>query len=139
MPVLELDRAQASDKEAFLARFVAVERALKEAIQQQLAAEQALDGKMTAHTASLKQLVARVEERTRGAESVLREQVEAAMGRLRAYAREVEEALDQVRSNPAITPAITGPFRRLPERPATMADRAAGAGTGADHSRRHVL
>eukprot|EP00892_Ulva_mutabilis_P012467 jgi/Ulvmu1/9593/UM054_0023.1 len=86
---------QASDKETYLARFVAVERALKDSIQQQLAAERSLDGKVAAHTAALKRLVARAEERARGGECVLREQVEAAMVRLRAYAREVEEALDQ--------------------------------------------
>lgn len=89
-------QVQANDKEALLARFVTVERALKDAIQQQLSAERALDGKVAAHTAALTKLVQRTEERARGAEDVLRDQVEAAMGRLRTYAREVEESLDQV-------------------------------------------
>lgn len=93
-----INHAQASDKEALLVRFVAVERTLKDAIQQQLSAERALDGKVAAHTAALTQLVGRAEERARGAEAVLRDQVETAMGRLRAYAREVEESLDQVRA-----------------------------------------
>lgn len=93
---------QASDKEKFLARFVTVERTVKDSIHQQLAAELALDGKVASHTAALKQLVARAEERARGAECVLRDQVEAAMGRLRAYAREVEEALDQVCSQDSV-------------------------------------
>lgn len=88
---------QASDKEVLLSRFVTVERTLKDAIQQQLRAEAALDGKMAAHSGALRQMVARAGERAAGAEAVLRDQVEAAMGRLRAYAREVEQSLDQVR------------------------------------------
>ena len=44
---------QASDKEALLARFVNVERTLKDAIQQQMSAERALDGKMAAHSTAL--------------------------------------------------------------------------------------
>jgi hypothetical protein len=89
---------QANDKEAFLHRFVAVEGTLQEAISRQLAAEAGADTKMAAHAAQMDCLAVQQAEAAEAKEAVLREQMEAAMRRLRAYAREVEQNMESARS-----------------------------------------
>lgn len=87
---------QANDKEAFLARFMTVERTLKESISRQLAAEKGLDAKIAAHNTQVSQMLSQVDVRMKQGETLLREQIESAMSRLRAYARDVEEQMGQV-------------------------------------------
>lgn len=77
---------------------MSVERTLKEAISQQLSAESSLDAKIAAHNTQVSQMISQVDSRTKRGETVLRDQVESAMSRLRTYARDVEEHMGQVRS-----------------------------------------
>jgi hypothetical protein len=105
---------QATDKEAFLARFMSVERTLKESISRQLAAEKDLDVKIVAHTAHVSQMISQVDARMKKGEVLLREQVESAMSRLRAYARDVEEDMGQVCSNPWLLKPAKGSHDEVP-------------------------
>ena len=89
---------QANDKEAFLHRFTTVEATLKDAIERQLAAEASLDGKVAAHRAELAAVAADVATGVEQKEGVLREQMEGAMRKIRAYAREVEQNMESVRA-----------------------------------------
>ena len=75
---------------------MSVERALKEAIAKQLSAETALDAKIAAHNTQVTQMISQAGARAKMGEAVLRDQVESAMSRLRAYARDVEEQMGQV-------------------------------------------
>lgn len=75
---------------------MSVERALKEAIAKQLSAETALDAKIAAHNTQVTQMISQADARAKRGEAVLRDQVESAMSRLRAYARDVEEQMGQV-------------------------------------------
>lgn len=88
---------QANDKEGFLARFISVEGTLKESISKQLSAEKRLDTKIAAHDSKVNQMILHVDSRMKQSETLLREQVESAMSRLRAYARDVEQQMGQVR------------------------------------------
>lgn len=54
---------QANDKEAFLARFMSVERTLKESISRQLSAEKGLDTKIAAHNTQVSQMITQVDSR----------------------------------------------------------------------------
>ena len=70
---------QANDKEAFLSRFMAVERTLKEAIARQLSAEKALDAKIAGHNTQVTQMISQADARAKRGEAVLRDQVELSL------------------------------------------------------------
>lgn len=87
---------QATDKEAFLHRFVALERALKDALSRQGAIASDLDAKVAAHRSHMDAVLREMRSSAAEKEAVLRAQLDAALRRLRAYAREVEQHMEAV-------------------------------------------
>jgi hypothetical protein len=87
---------QANDKEAYLQRFIVLESTLKDAISKQLAAETSLDGKIAEHTQEMQGMLHHMNKHVDSKEAVLREQLEASLQRLRAYALDLEQSMESV-------------------------------------------
>jgi glutamine synthetase type III len=75
-----------------------VESTLKEAIARQLAAERTLDGKIADHTQEMQEMLSNMNSHVEGKEAMILQQLESSLQRLRAYAFDLEQNMESVRS-----------------------------------------